>query len=249
MDPSVIESTVKSTAENYSSQSWGKLEMTYEILPQQEFTLNWSEKIGQANGAAQQMLRNQGYYKDYDYDGILFIYNKLGGDGDFCCNGGKAYIAGKFATVAYVPSYIYRVTRHEIGHNFGHYHHVMNHYDYRDTRPYPSFRTDGFDFMSGGNVYERSDFGIASKWFYNWVPEQSVISMQPEGRTSECPSCVKSGTFTLKPFDNWLDAPNNDDILGVHIPVFSIYDDYWETETVSIFRYVNSGFLSDIFDF
>lgn len=125
---------------------------------------------------------------------------------------------------------------------FGHPHHMHNHYNYRNSRPYPPSITDGFDMMSGGNGYERSDFGVASKWYFNWVSDYNIVSLQPEGKTTACPKCLKSGTFTLKPFDDWWNAPANNDILGVHIPVMSQYDTYWETDVVScMFTYCIIG--------
>ena len=89
--------------------------------------------------------------------------------------------------------------------------------------------------MSGGNRYDRADFGLYSKWFYNWVSDHSIVAMQPEGSTPECPSCVDSGTFTLKAFDNWSYIPTDNDILGVRIPISKLHDDYWETDLVSSF--------------
>ncbi len=78
--------------------------------------------------------------------------------------------------------------------------------------------------MSGGNGEPRSDFGVATKWYYNWVPESSIISMQPEGSTGACPSCVASGTFTIKAFDpdNWWTSPTSRDKLGIHIPIMAV---------------------------
>jgi hypothetical protein len=172
-----------------------------------------------------------GYTKDVDYDGIIVIYNTLGGDGDFCCSGGKAYLGGSLASVSYDPSW--SIIRHEIGHNFGHEHHMHNHYKYRDSRPNRPALTDGFDMMSGGNRYERSDFGLASKWFYNWVSDSNIVSMQPEGKTDACPSCVKSGTFTMKAFDDWWNTPGDNDVMGIHIPIMTQHDSSWGNDLVS----------------
>ena len=88
--------------------------------------------------------------------------------------------------------------------------------------------------MSGGNKYDRSDFGVASKYYFNWIPSSSVISMQPEGRTSACSSCVSSGTFTLNAFDDWSKGPAKlNDFRGIHIPVFAQHDEEWGTDIVS----------------
>jgi hypothetical protein len=86
--------------------------------------------------------------------------------------------------------------------------------------------------MSGGTQYEVSDFGVASKWYFNWVSSNSIVSMQPEGGTADCPSCLKSGTFTLKPFDDWSNPPGNDDIVGIRMPIAKVYDEWWNTDLV-----------------
>jgi hypothetical protein len=72
--------------------------------------------------------------------------------------------------------------------------------------------------MSGGNSLGIVDFHVASKWFFNWVEDSSIIHMQPEGATTECPTCLSSGSFTIKPFDMRRN-PSSNDILGVHIPI------------------------------
>jgi len=77
--------------------------------------------------------------------------------------------------------------------------------------------------MSGGNGYEVSDFDISSKWFFNWAKDSSIINMQPEGQTPECPTCVSSGTFTIKPMD-MRSQPGANDVLGIHIPIATKYD-------------------------
>ena len=121
------------------------------------------------------------------------------------------------------------------GHNFGHPHHLSISYTYRETRPSGGEGTapyDGFDMMSGGNGYTISDFAVASKWFFNWIPDESIIRMQPEGPTDECPSCLDSGQFTLKSFDDRDVAPSEANKMGIHIPISTngntLYS-YWLT--------------------
>ena len=43
--------------------------------------------------------------------------------------------------------------------------------------------------------------------------------MQPEGSTTECPSCSSSGTFTLRPFDDKNLPPTPERKMGIHIPI------------------------------
>jgi len=231
MDINSINNSMQMAVDNYSSQSWNKLDLSFEVVPQTEHILSSADSVGHIRWGVKDILSKLGYTKDVDYDGIIVIYNTLGGDGDFCCSGGKAYLGGSLATVSYDPSW--GIIRHEIGHNFGHEHHMHNHYKYRDSRPNRPALTDGFDMMSGGNRYERSDFGLASKWFYNWVSDSNIVSMQPEGKTDACPSCVKSGTFTMKAFDDWWNTPGDNDVMGIHIPIMTQHDSSWGNDLVS----------------
>lgn len=86
--------------------------------------------------------------------------------------------------------------------------------------------------MGGGNPYNISDFSVASKWFYNWVSDSSIVNMQPEGSTPECPTCLKSGTFKLKPFDMRDGTPTASDKLGIHIPIATVFDSYYNSNWV-----------------
>ncbi len=87
--------------------------------------------------------------------------------------------------------------------------------------------------MSGGNSYSRSDLAVSAKWYYNWIPEDSLILMQPEGSTEACPSCVASGTFTLKALDpdDWWNPPKSQDKLGIHIPIMAVSHVFFHTRT------------------
>lgn len=66
--------------------------------------------------------------------------------------------------------------------------------------------------------------------FLNWIPDSSIISIQPEGSTRECPSCYKEGTFTLRPFDDKTLSPTSDRKMAIHIPVVAVGNrlySYW----------------------
>lgn len=78
---------------------------------------------------------------------------------------------------------------------------------------------DGFDMMSGGNKYNVSHFALASKWFFNWVPDFSIVLMQPEGTTNLCPNCLSEGTFKLFAFDKYDQPPRPDKTMGIQIPI------------------------------
>ena len=73
--------------------------------------------------------------------------------------------------------------------------------------------------MSGGNHYAVSHFAAAAKWFFGWIPDSSVIRMQPEGTTPECPTCLGEGSFRLLPFDDKDLPPTPDRKMAVHVPI------------------------------
>lgn len=95
------------------------------------------------------------------------------------------------------------VTRHEMGHNYGHPHHLANNYSWRFSRGgNEESGHDGWDMMSGGNHFAVSDLAAASKWWFNWIPDEAVIHMDPDGRIPGCPQCMNSLIQqVLHPFD------------------------------------------------
>lgn len=136
---------------------------------------------------------------------------------------------GNVVWSTYVTNYF--VLRHEVGHNCGHFHHLSNRYERRLSSA--EFGYDGWDFMSGiGNSYIRSDLPAASKWWYNWITDDAVVMMQPEGSSDYCPNCLASVTgLVLKPFDNPSVQPSSSNLMAVHIPILGTTGDrtysYW----------------------
>jgi len=116
MDLEIIRSQVQMAVENHSSQSWGKLKVTFEVVPQTEHVLAWAGRLGHAIAGAENILSSMGYTKREDYDGIIMVYHGLGGSGDYCCSGGKAFLGGVFGAVSYESSW--RVLRHEMGRKY-----------------------------------------------------------------------------------------------------------------------------------
>jgi hypothetical protein len=85
--------------------------------------------------------------------------------------------------------------------------------------------------MSGGNGFKISDLAAASKWFFNWIPDESVVLMQPEGPTSYCPRCVSSvNDLVLYSFDDRSITPSASVKTAVHIPITGVQNtiySYW----------------------
>lgn len=80
-----------------------------------------------------------------DFDGIMLVYH-TSQSGPFSGGGGWAGVNGFFVWMSFETDFA--VTRHEVGHNFGHPHHMSNSYGYRNSRPdLPSPPYDGFDMV------------------------------------------------------------------------------------------------------
>lgn len=63
----------------------------------------------------------------------------------------------------------------------------------------------------------------ASKYFFNWITKDAVVTMHPDGSTASCNSCVKSITnAVLKPFDRADIVPSETNLMGVQIPVLGV---------------------------
>ena len=233
MDLNQISTILQQNTDYYMDMSFNKMVITYDIKPQQVLTgvSSTNADFGNTEDEALNIVQNTyNYVKGIDYDGIMLIY--------FPAQSGTPFQSGGWGTVnsditITWMSYDldFSVTRHEVGHNIGHPHHERNSYKYRFTRPQlTEGEYDMFDMMSGGNGYEISDFNVAAKWFYNWVPDSAVVSMQPEGATKSCPLCKSSGTYNLKAFDSRSSPPVGNDIMGIHIPITTngnVVYSYW----------------------
>jgi len=131
---------------NHYNQNWGKLEITYEILSQHR--LDQSKYNPRWYGtflSVERAIANQGFAKGQDYDGVMMIHNAAESGMFQYDGGGYGEVNGDFATLC--TGLTWNVGRHEIGHNFGHYHHSHNHYNYRTSRPDMPSITDGFDMV------------------------------------------------------------------------------------------------------
>jgi len=97
------------------------MDVTFQILPQTVFTVSRaSPNFGDTADAAKAIIDSLGYVEDEDYNGINLVYFTAQA-GSFSGGGGWANVNGRFMWMSY--SLGLAVTRHEIGHNFGHPHH------------------------------------------------------------------------------------------------------------------------------
>jgi len=209
----------------YNEMSFGKFTMSYEIYPVTRLSQrskNPDPNFVSVEIELYEILADDRRNLGSDFDGVIGIYHKTPG-GSFANGGGVANVNSN-APMTFIHSWTTGVTRHEIGHNFGHPHHYTNGYLYRIEDEDPGW--DGFDMMSGGNNLPISHFHVASKWFFGWVPNKAIALMQPQGPDSDCVECKSSGRYTLYPFD----GADNSKLLAIHIPITAHEDDlysYW----------------------
>jgi len=235
MDLSSIEDVMYTNYDYYEEMSFDSIQVTFQILNQTKFSISSENPdFGDTGAAAKAYLDTT----DNTYDGIILV-SHLAQDGPCQGEGGWGNVNANEVPFTWMSYRLdFRVTRHQIGRNFGHPRHISMR-GYRECKG-ECYREckgdcglyDGFDMMSGGNDYDISDFHVASKWFFNWVPDSVILLMQPEGSTGYCQKCVDSiSNFKLKAFDKYVSPPQENDTFGVHIPVFGLGDNkiysYW----------------------
>jgi len=221
LDRAVFDATCEEVKEYYRKMSFGPMELTCEVLTQVTVPISKYNPIPKdLKDAVLAKAKAQGReYGDGTFDGLAVLFNSAE-SGEM--NGYNAASVNNINNFMWIQSIGSRnVIRHEIGHNFGHPHHETLPYQrpVTDDRALEWDRYDGFDMMSGGNNYDISDIHVASKWYFGWVPDSSVIRMQPEGSTQWCPECLSEGTFTIKGFDIRDDPPKKNEVVGIMIPI------------------------------
>jgi len=251
MDAQSINPTLEQVKLYYEQMSFGLFELDWTILDQAVLPVaSTNPSFDETENSARSLLNSKGFVDGTDFDGIMLLYF-TSQSGPFSGAGGWGGVNENFLWMSYNSAdsspIDYYVTRHEVGHNFGHPHHHSNKYWYREYRPYnpedvggdanlANNYYDGFDMMSYGNGFEVSHLSLASKWFFNWLPSSAIVMMHPDGPTETCPGCQNKGTFILKPFDNPAIAPIGDqNVIGIHIPITAIgssteldyYFSYW----------------------
>lgn len=212
------------TKEFYNRMSWNQHEITWEFLADLKLvnlTASQNATRNQGSDACLQHMASLGYVYPDTYTGLIVAYNPTA-NGDFSFRGGVGIINGKIIWNSL--AFDYSVNRHEIGHNYGHPHHYAYSYDWRYKRDFTTAVNDGYDMMSGGNSGKvEAHLTAASKFFFNWITKDAVITMHPDGSTASCLLCVESiAKIVIKPFDRADILPSESNLMAVQIPVLGI---------------------------
>jgi hypothetical protein len=150
-DTAKIAAVLEQTKAYYRDMSWSRHDITWQFLEQVQL-INISRAnptLSAVSDAAQKHILTLGMKFPDTHTGIIITYNvAVAGDMNFA--GGWGVINGNVTWMSMPPSF--SVTRHEIGHNYGHPHHGSNTYNWRIGRGFSTTvnTLDGFDMMSGG---------------------------------------------------------------------------------------------------
>jgi hypothetical protein len=152
-DTTKIAQVMEQTKLYYRDMSWNRHDITWQFLEQVQL-VNISRAnptLNAVSEAAQKHILALGMKFPDTHTGIIISYN-VAATGDMNFAGGWGVINGNVTWMSMPPSF--SVTRHEIGHNYGHPHHGSNTYNWRIGRGFSTtYNTlDGFDMMSGGTL-------------------------------------------------------------------------------------------------
>lgn len=214
-----IDATMEEVSKYYRDMSWGRFNLSWTVLEpiilhsvtKANATLNPTKNVALEHIKTKLNLRSRA-----DFTGVVLLHSRSD-TGHMRWGEGFAHVNGNFVWTN-LPAR-FGVIRHEIGHNLGHQHHLANGYDWRMQRG-KTYQFDGYTMMAGGNGYSIADFHPASKWHYNWIPDEAIVLLQPEGASLQCPSCLPNVSgLVLTPFDDPDDLPSPNSLKAVHIPV------------------------------
>ena len=77
--------------------------------------------------------------------------------------------------------------------------------------------------MLGNSPQADGHLTAASKYFFNWMTKDAVITMHPDGSTFSCVFCVDSvANVVLKAFDRPDIVPSASNLMAIQIPVLGI---------------------------
>ncbi len=122
MDLDIIDVAMAKAVEYYSDMSWGKMQISYDVLHQQKLDVSSvNPNLISSRKSCERLLLSQGYKKGENYDGVVLIHH-LAKSGIFSNNGGLGLINFGFTWVSWMEQKLdqyYKIFRHEIGHNLG----------------------------------------------------------------------------------------------------------------------------------
>ena len=216
----VTEDAIDRLETYFANMSWNKFSLTIEGYEQVKLNVTSEEPLLQdARKSLTGTLKERGRVIEDSFDGLILIHHNAqagnaAGGGSGTVNG--RYVFHSVGSKTAFPGF--NVARHEIGHNFGQGHHRSMLTLRRDP---DDFVKEGFDMMSGANDLNVSDYAPGGKWFWNWIPDSSIVILQPEGPTERCPDCEIGGTYTIHPFDKPEVTPEGR-IMAIQIPIMAV---------------------------
>jgi hypothetical protein len=149
-DITLMGSIMQRNKEFYERMSWNQHEVTWEFVPDLKFvnlTTTNNPTRDQGSKECLQYINTLGKQYPTTQTGLIVAYNPIQA-GDYSFRGGVAVINYNITWMS-IP-FDFSVTRHELGHNYGHPHHSAYSYDWRLTRGMSTNVQDGYDMMSGG---------------------------------------------------------------------------------------------------
>ena len=137
--------------EFYNRMSWNQHEVTWEFIDDLKL-VNYSSSNDPTRGKVADacidyMTNVRGKTYPDTHTGLIVAYNPTK-SGDLSWYGGVAVLNYNITWMSL--GFNFEVTRHELGHNYGHPHHSAYSYGWRFLRGFSSDTFDGYDMMSGG---------------------------------------------------------------------------------------------------
>lgn len=112
-DKTVVESTLDETVQYYTDMSWGKHQLSFELLPQVQLNLTIvNPTLNEAKAEARAHVESLGRVLGADHDGVVLLYARAN-SGDMANGGGWGSVNGGFTWMSLPTGF--RVTRHEVG--------------------------------------------------------------------------------------------------------------------------------------
>ena len=149
-----MNSVMQQNKEFYGRMSWNQHEVTWDFLDDVKLVNHSSindPTLDQVADACKDYMTNVRGKKYPDTHTGLIVAYKPTKSGELSGRGGVGVINYNFTWMSL--EFGYKVTRHELGHNYGHPHHFAYSYGWRFSRGFSTDVIDGYDMMSGGKYF------------------------------------------------------------------------------------------------